>query len=1364
MAVRCSRIRNAVTGALLVAAFCQVLAGDLTVGVFGDRRSIAKEVVAQALKEKGVETRLFSARDVSAGKVHDCGVLFFGGGWGSYDWVDVNGRTQLVEFVQKRGGGVIFSMFRCGAAARGLIRPIFPEVAYAYNKANGPGLVVTDKAHPIVEGLPAEFMTPYWDHAVLRLGSEGRMVASDRNGDVSIACGEVGLGRVVFLGPWIGLNRDGKPVHPLPAVDEKMLMNSIRWASGSPHRVKDESTKVSEEIKLKVLRHEKILDWTHEGRGVSWFVGILTKAMYLREATLDDLSFRTARLLEYAKDAAEAKELLQLHERCVQLRDELRANYEQAKRDKIAEISRMPVAELEKDPVRSLSSYRRMKREQKQLEEERIEEWQNRLVFPHQIEPVQKAVTRLEAWLARTVAEANEEMTAREKAENLAATPRLIEQSRRILVSTPRTEWEARQHARIAKAVLELGRIGRVPDHLHTTDALLKALRDHDYQVRRNAIYALGWMQAADAVRPLVAAARERTDKWTKRRVVQALGQIGDARATGFLIEALKNEDRFVRQNAILALGWLGAREAVAPLCEILRSPGIETQFNAPALPKSNEWTREDAMCAMRALGHIGDEAALPVIQTFREEHGEKVTRARRFTPCLGVNEAAELAIKEIEAGGRKEKGIKQPNFLKQKEHFYWLPGRYNALYGRYWSYGNYPQDVNVMAGYAASSGGTGLIQWKSCDAIEERIPGGDQYMRYFSELGLKQNPCFRWRGNAIFDKAGFEKDILRWGKYPALGGFWAEEALFWDAALRSDERFREYLVKKYRPRGLAAFGIADPATVKCPEPEEGRGSRRVYAWKGGRAQKFIFAEYMEYLADTGVEIWQEAQEWLMGLRKGTYLTFNLSQRYTKGGSTYINAYPRISQVLGANGPQSYGAHSYVNNFHLDMVCDGEPRPALAEFYAHQADTPGRVERGFASSFLHGQCFFVWWWGHVFKHSPDTNGGAVCWDKGRWEAAVRQFGKGRAISEYLAPQETESAKVVAQLYSGRTTTLTYGRGRVDGFGGVTSGGRMYRYTQNQQAIWESLLQSHLPVDMTWLETMSRVKLNRYRVAVLSDAYSLAKEEVLWLQSFVKGGGVLIATGGSSRHDQWDRPLSNYALAELFGVDYVKTEMAGPPDDAYLYVERDLKPETGIDEIRIADPMYVKHLEGQEAAEYDRAIGYDVVKVTTGKIIGTWADGRPAVVENRCGKGYCILLTPIYPGLSHQTGGWTVNELYKDFWPGSRELMAGCVRRALELVNTALPLSVSNCPKRVEVALKIQPARNRSMIHFLNMDPKMALVKGIGVSLLPPEGKSVSGLSYVYPAKQSVEYRLEEGRLVFDLRDFDVHEMVVAEWK
>lgn len=1289
------------------------------VGIFSqNQRDVAVKEITRTLEEKGMETGTFNSKDVSEGKIYEYDVLFFGGGWSCYDWLDMKGRMHLVEFVQNRGGGVVFSMFRCGVAARSSIRPAFPEIAWAYNKSNGPGIVIADTNHPIVKGLPEKFMTPFWDHAVMRLGPEGRIVARDSNDDISIACGQVGKGRVVFIGPWIGLGRDGKATYPLLPNDEKLLLNSIEWLTANSARETRVDNEISEEVRLKVLRRERIWDWTHDERGFDSKPGMLAAQMFEEQALLNDLLCRTKGLIPYATGEL-ARRTSKLKETVTSLTNRLDVVYEKSKKEKKAEINKMGVAELEKAP-----------------------EWKGTFISTNEVESCRKETEELETILGPLKAKAEKERLEKERQKDISKIPELIKQLGR----------EDRQSR--AEAALELGRIG----DRRVISALTAALKDGEYPVRRNAIYALTWMQAKEAVPALLQAGEAAKDTPTKRRIVQALGMIGDDKAEDFLIGRLTDKDYHTRLNAIMSLGWLKSRKAIPQLVKRVEDENM---------------TREERACVVRALGHIGDERVIPSLQSVARQFHEKfpTTGTIAYYDYVPMQLLCELATSEIGAGGRGEKGIGQQDFLRGKENFYWLTGKYNAFMGRFFYYGDLTpsqrRQVIRQAGYAGITGFMGYTdgiltrvfarEEPTVEKYSDHLKKVEEYSPILSEERLKVLPEWRRNATAINDKASYEYDIMRRGNYDWLGGFWSEECLSWAHGARegksylNEGEFREYLGRKYNGNELAGFGIRDLEAVKIPAMND-----------EGRREKFLFAEYMEFVADKGVDEYGETAEWLKHLRMGMELLFNLGGRGRAGTgkSTYISGYPRLGSVLGSYGPQSYSSHSSGNNFDIELHLDGEIRPVHGQWYAHQADGNARVERGYASSLLHGQFFFQMNWQFAQKRPW---GLMHSWEKGRAEAAERQFRKGKAISDYLA--QAESPKVIALLYSGRTTTLSYGTGTPDSLGHERG---PLRYTQNQQGIWEALVQSHLPVDILWLETLTREKMGRYKAAILSDAKSLSSREVQLLRNWVGDGGVLISTAGASLHNQWDVSQTNYALSDVFGVNYVKTEMQDC-DGFRGFVERDMKPEK-VDRIKLVDDKYTGFAHGKEVAEYEKAVGYDVIKPTTGKVVGVWdgstgasGDGSPAIVENSYGKGLSIFLSPVHPGLSYNTVGWTVDPLYLEYWDGAKELIAATVRRGLEFAQAELPLEVANCPFYVEAALRIQEKQNRAMVHLLNINSKVNLVRDVEVKVSLP-GKSVKGVYYPCPTREALKYTVQEDTIRFKARDFDIHEMAVAEWE
>ncbi|HZP41831.1 MAG TPA: HEAT repeat domain-containing protein [Candidatus Binatia bacterium] len=100
------------------------------------------------------------------------------------------------------------------------------------------------------------------------------------------------------------------------------------------------------------------------------------------------------------------------------------------------------------------------------------------------------------------------------------------------------------------------------------TEALLGAASDPDMAIRVKAIDTLGQMKAKEAIPLLVQQLFMRdTDLGTKRRILAALGKIGDPRATKPILDFLARDvDLAIRGNAIYALGDIGDPAALPTL------------------------------------------------------------------------------------------------------------------------------------------------------------------------------------------------------------------------------------------------------------------------------------------------------------------------------------------------------------------------------------------------------------------------------------------------------------------------------------------------------------------------------------------------------------------------------------------------------------------------------------------------------------------------------------------------------------------------------------------------------------------------------------------------------------------------------
>ncbi|HJR06285.1 MAG TPA: HEAT repeat domain-containing protein [Pyrinomonadaceae bacterium] len=100
------------------------------------------------------------------------------------------------------------------------------------------------------------------------------------------------------------------------------------------------------------------------------------------------------------------------------------------------------------------------------------------------------------------------------------------------------------------------------------TAVLIEALQDEDEVVRENAAFALGQIGDRQAVGPLIEALNYDEYLAVRWRAASALGHIGGERAVARLIEALWDEDSDVSDSAAYALAEMGGEQAKAGLLE----------------------------------------------------------------------------------------------------------------------------------------------------------------------------------------------------------------------------------------------------------------------------------------------------------------------------------------------------------------------------------------------------------------------------------------------------------------------------------------------------------------------------------------------------------------------------------------------------------------------------------------------------------------------------------------------------------------------------------------------------------------------------------------------------------------------------
>ncbi|HEY5054806.1 MAG TPA: alpha-amylase family protein [Acidobacteriaceae bacterium] len=106
--------------------------------------------------------------------------------------------------------------------------------------------------------------------------------------------------------------------------------------------------------------------------------------------------------------------------------------------------------------------------------------------------------------------------------------------------------------------------------------------------------------------------------------------------------------------------------------------------------------------------------------------------------------------------------------------------------------------------------------------------------------------------------------------------------------------------------------------------------------------------------------------------------------------------------------------------------------------------------------------------------------------------------------------------------------------------------------------YQALVESRIPFEMVHDRLLDAEHLAPYRTLILPNIAALSDAQCDQLRAFVRGGGNLIATHQTSLFDEFGGQRKNFALADLFGVDWTgKSE--GPMQNSYIRLEHETYP-------------------------------------------------------------------------------------------------------------------------------------------------------------------------------------------------------------
>ena len=524
---------------------------------------------------------------------------------------------------------------------------------------------------------------------------------------------------------------------------------------------------------------------------------------------------------------------------------------------------------------------------------------------------------------------------------------------------------------------------------------------------------------------------------------------------------------------------------------------------------------------------------------------------------------------------------------------------------------------------------------------------------------------------------------------------------------------FREYLRQKFGPARLAGLGIADLSAVRPPHMEDRKTNQVLWTeWQLCKIKLMT-----SFFADL---------EKLMRQTRPDLVQLMVIQKFLPGAPQQAS-YPALAGVVDNIAIDIYSSGDISEAFMLDLLRSGARGHAMLCVGTCYDKTTRDYARDVAIPLAHGTGLWIWCWEYQTRvplpplvWQPPTGERLWTWKEGMWEASEAICSDIVKLEPYLV--NTVPAAPTALLYSERTGIIG------SGGPGAMKGSK---YFDDQLGLYATLVRSHIPFTPLFTEVLTKERLAPLKVAIAANTRALAPAECSLLREWVRDGGCLVATAGTSRLDEWGRPQKDYGLADVFGASY-RESIAKP---AQLGAKRESLPALPADA---------------------RCASHDVVEIKQARVPAKWDDGSPAILLNQFGKGRCFLLT------ATDSMGQSDAAREKDEAAPVAIVLAGLADAALVTAGEPPLVKVLSCPAHVEVNVRAQPEKRRLMVHLLNWSREAEPISGVRLALrLPADAKNVRAF---YPSDNAqADARLEERALTITLRESDIHDLLVVEY-
>lgn len=319
------------------------------------------------------------------------------------------------------------------------------------------------------------------------------------------------------------------------------------------------------------------------------------------------------------------------------------------------------------------------------------------------------------------------------------------------------------------------------------------------------------------------------------------------------------------------------------------------------------------------------------------------------------------------------------------------------------------------------------------------------------------------------------------------------------------------------------------------------------------------------------------------------------------------------------------------------------------------------------------------------------------------------------------------------------------------------------YDNSLRGALEITIDTHFPADVLPDWKLDAANLNRYQAVILAEATCLSDGQAESVRNYVAAGGLLIASAQTGTKDERGNERKNFALADLFGADFVRLEERYVKNFWGSYLNRNGAaaiwknlPDTSL----VAAAPYVVVKPNNPRAQILATHVLPALQWDENDVWLNWEppmpdkdSGHAAVVSNNFGKGKVIYASFDLFKMQTQNFNWTTNFIYE-----------------------ILRENLKNPPLRVELPggrkgfgttfYKKRGGGKTLVVHQVNRT--ISAMKGdvkhyeAGTLLLSRDYFRVKTAAQIHPKANGLAVRREGNFTRIEMPKLDIHNVIVIE--